>query len=70
MQIEGIKTRVESAFGVCHERLKLQYEEMLSHFAINLNLRRYTAASDAATAAEHLADAEKTSEGFKEVGPG
>ena len=41
MQADSIKTRVESACGVHNQRLKLQYDEPLSHFAINFNLRRY-----------------------------
>jgi len=40
--VDSIKTRVESTYGVCNQRLKLQYDEMLSNFAFNFNLRRYT----------------------------
>jgi hypothetical protein len=37
-----IKTRVESADGVCNQRLKAQYDEPLSSFGFTLDLRRYT----------------------------
>jgi hypothetical protein len=41
------------------KRLKLQYDEMLSNFAINFNLRRYTTAPNVASAT--VADIEFTS---------
>ena len=40
-QVDTIKTRVESASCVCNQRLKLQYDERLSHFAFKFNLRRF-----------------------------
>jgi hypothetical protein len=36
------QTRVESAPGVCNQRLKLHCDEPLSSVAFNLNVRRYT----------------------------
>jgi len=44
VQVDSIKTRVESAFGFCNQHLKLKYVELLSNFAFKCNLRRYTAA--------------------------
>ena len=41
MQVGSIKTRVESAPGVCNQRLKLKYDKLLSSFAFKFNLRRY-----------------------------
>ena len=41
VQVDSIKTRVESAPGVCNQRLKLKCDEPLSHVAFNFNLRRY-----------------------------
>jgi len=41
VQIDIIKIRVESAYGVCNQRLKLKYDEPPSNFAFNVNLRRY-----------------------------
>ena len=42
MQLDSIKTCVESAPGVCNQRLKVKCDEPLSNFAFNFNLRRYT----------------------------
>ena len=42
------KPRVESAYGVCNQRLKLQCDEPLSNVAFNFELRRYMAARTAA----------------------
>jgi hypothetical protein len=42
VQVDSIKTRVESAPGVCNQRLKLKYDEPLSNVAFNFNVRRYT----------------------------
>jgi hypothetical protein len=47
VQPDSIKTRVESAYGVCNQRLKLQYDETLSNFAFNFNLRHYNVVSNA-----------------------
>jgi len=44
VQVDSIKTRVESAYGVCKRRLNLQHDEMLSNFAFKFNLRRYIVA--------------------------
>jgi hypothetical protein len=44
VQVDSIKTRVESAPGVCNQRLKLKCDEPLSNVAFNFNVRRYTAA--------------------------
>ena len=41
MQLDRFKTGVESAHGVCNQRLKLEYDEPLSIVAFNLNLRIY-----------------------------
>jgi hypothetical protein len=41
VQVDSIKTRVDSAPGVCNQRLKLQCDEPLSNFAFNFNVRRY-----------------------------
>jgi len=41
VQVDRFKIRVESAYGVCNQRLKLQYAEMLSNFAFDFSLRRY-----------------------------
>ena len=46
MQVDGIKTHVESAFGVCNQRLKLKYDKLLSGFAFKFNLRHYTTAKN------------------------
>ena len=52
MQVDSIKTRVESgAYGVCNQRLKLLYDELLSNLAFRFNLRRYTMDPAAAAAA-------------------
>jgi hypothetical protein len=40
MQVDTIKSRVETAYGLS-ACLKLQYDEPLSSFALNFNLRRY-----------------------------
>jgi hypothetical protein len=42
VQVDSIKTRVESAPGVCNQRLKLKCDEPLSNDTFNFNLRRYT----------------------------
>ena len=42
-QVDSIKTRVESAPGVCNQRLKQKCDEPLSNAAFDFNLRRYTA---------------------------
>jgi dsRNA-specific ribonuclease len=44
-RFESIKTRVQSAAGVCNQRLELKCDEVLSNFAFNFNLRRYLMAS-------------------------
>ena len=41
VQVDRIKSRVESAPGVCNQRLKLKCDEPLSIVAFNFNLRRY-----------------------------
>jgi hypothetical protein len=48
VQVDSIKTRVESAPGVCNQRLKQKCDEPLSNVAFNLNLRRYSEADAAA----------------------
>jgi hypothetical protein len=45
VQVDGCKTRVDSAFGVCNQRLQLHYGETLSNFDFKFNLRRYTSES-------------------------
>ena len=42
MRVDTIKTRVESAYGVCNQRLKLEDPKLLSTFAFKSDLRRYT----------------------------
>jgi hypothetical protein len=49
VQVDSIKTRVESAPGVCNQRLKLKCDEPLSNFAFNFNVRRYSWATSAST---------------------
>jgi hypothetical protein len=44
VQVDSIKTRVESAPGVCDQRLKLKCDEPLSNVAFNFNVRRYNLA--------------------------
>ena len=39
-----MKTRFESAPGVCNQRLKLKCDEPLSDFPFNVNVRRYSKA--------------------------
>jgi hypothetical protein len=39
MQVDSIKTRVESAYGVCNQHVKLEYHRQLSKFAFDFNLR-------------------------------
>jgi hypothetical protein len=41
VQDDSIKTRVESAPGVCNQRSKLKRDEPLSNVAFNVNVRRY-----------------------------
>jgi len=40
VQLDSIKTRVESAHGVCNQHLKAEYQELLSMSTFNFNLRR------------------------------
>ena len=40
VQIDRNRTRVESAVGICNQRLRLEYHEMLSTFTFNRKLRR------------------------------
>jgi hypothetical protein len=42
VQLDSIKTRVETRNRPWFQRLKLQYDESLSNFAFNVNLRRYS----------------------------
>ena len=42
VQVASNKTRVESAYGVCNQRLKLKYDKLVSSFGFNFNLRQYT----------------------------
>jgi hypothetical protein len=44
LQLATIKTRVESAPGVCNQRVKLKCDEPLSNLAFNFNVRHYTTA--------------------------
>jgi hypothetical protein len=44
VQVDSIKFRVESAPGVCNQRLILYYDEPLSNFAFKFNLRCYAVA--------------------------
>jgi hypothetical protein len=44
VQVDSTNTRVESASGVCNQRLKLQYIVPLSNCSFNCNLRCYDAA--------------------------
>ena len=41
MQVDSVKTRLESARGVCNQLLKLICDEPLSNVAFNFSLRRY-----------------------------
>jgi hypothetical protein len=50
VQLDSIKTRVESAPGVCNQRLKLKCDEPLSNGAFNFNLRRYNSGGHASVA--------------------
>ena len=52
MQLDGIKTRVESASGVCNQRLKLKCDEPFSNVAFNFNVRHYTSEEALAAARE------------------
>jgi len=45
VQGDSTKTRAEAAYGVCNQRLKLKYDESLSNFGFNFNLRRYEEAA-------------------------
>jgi hypothetical protein len=45
VQVDSIITRVESAPGICNQRLKLKCDEPLSNVAFNFNLRRYSVVS-------------------------
>jgi hypothetical protein len=42
VQVDSIKTRLESPPGVCNQRLRLKYDEPLSNVAFNFNVRHYT----------------------------
>jgi hypothetical protein len=42
VQADNITTRVESACGVCTQRLKLKYDKLLSSFAFKINLSHYS----------------------------
>ena len=42
--VETIKTRVQSAYGFCNQRLKLENDEPLSNFEFRIKLRRYNEA--------------------------
>ena len=44
MHVDSFRTRVESAYGVCNQRFKLQYDELLSTVAFKFKLRRYNQA--------------------------
>jgi len=46
IQVDSIKPRVESAYGVCNQRLQLYYSTLLSMFAFKFNLRQYRGADD------------------------
>ena len=39
MQVDSINNHVETAYGVCNQRLKPEYHKPLSMVAINVNLR-------------------------------
>ena len=41
MQVDSIKTRVDSVYGVCNQHLKLSYDDTLSDFGFIFNLRHY-----------------------------
>ena len=45
VQVVSIKPRIESAPGVCNQRLKLKCDEPLSDFAFSFNLRHYSEAA-------------------------
>jgi hypothetical protein len=45
VQAYRIKTRLESAPGVCNQRLKLKCDEPLSNVDFKFNMRRYTKAA-------------------------
>jgi hypothetical protein len=40
VQVDSIKTRVESAYGACNLRLESTNDETLSTCAVKFNLRR------------------------------
>jgi len=44
VQVNSLKTRVESPPGVCDQRSKLKCDELLSNDPFNFNVRRYTSA--------------------------
>ena len=46
MHVDDIKTRAESAYGVCNQHSKLQCDEPLSNSAFDFNLRSYISAAD------------------------
>ena len=46
MQVDTVRTRVESAYDFCIQRWKLQYRELLSTCALNFNLCRYAEKAD------------------------
>ena len=73
MQVEIIKTHVESAFGVCNQRLKLECDEPLSNVAFKFNLRRYVKVAAAAVVTMHVANLEEeeaAEEGSRGAGSG
>jgi hypothetical protein len=64
LTLDSIKSRVESAPGVCNQRLKPNCDEPLSNIAFNFYLRRYKKEVDA------LAAVEAELALVSEVGPG
>jgi len=54
VQVDGIKPRVESAYGVCNQRLKLESHKLLLTFAFNFNLRRHIKAAVAGKPADWI----------------
>ena len=41
MQLDIVKPRVQTAYGVCNQRLRLESHKLLPTFAFKLNLRRH-----------------------------
>ena len=58
VQVDSIKTRVETAPAVCNQRLKLKCDEPLSKFAFNVDLRRYRTELEKALAVINVAAVE------------